>query len=78
MKIFGILLGVAVGLFTAFLLGAPMIELFLGDCFWEQGCEPHHNLKFTGAVLASGFGGSIAGWGAACLFNRLVAKLRQQ
>lgn len=78
MKIFGIVLGVAVGLFTAFLLGLPMIEIFLGDCFWEQGCEPHHNLKFAGAVLASGLGGSFAGWGAASLFNRLVAKLRQQ
>jgi hypothetical protein len=78
MKIFGIVLGVAAGLFTAFLLGVPMIELFLGDCFWEQGCEPHEGLKFTGAVLASCLGGLLAGWGAATLFNKLAAKPRQR
>lgn len=77
MKIFGKVLGVAVGLFTALFLGIPMIDVFLGDCFWEAGCGQYHDLKFTGAVLTSGLGGLFAGWGAADLFNKLVAKLKR-
>lgn len=73
LKTIRITIGVAVGLFTSFLLGIPMIDVFLGDCFWEQGCGQYHNLKFLGAILASGLGGLLAGWGAVSLL-KLIGK----
>lgn len=74
MRIIGMVLGVAVGLFAAVWLGVPM----LGDCFWEQGCGRYHDLKVIGAVLASGLGGGLAGWGAASLCRKLVVKRHKQ
>ena len=73
-KVLTVVLGVAVGLVAAFMLLMPMIELFTCDSFWEQGCEPHHNLKLFGSLGASGVGGLFAGWGAAELFKKLGAK----
>ena len=77
MKILGIALGLAVGILTAFLLTIPMIELFTCDSFWEQGCGPYHSLRLIGALTAAGIGGLFAGWGAADLFTKLVAKLQR-
>lgn len=68
-----IVVGVAAGFLTSFLLGVPMIEIFLGDCFWEQGCGQYHDLKFIGAVMASGLGGLLAGWGTFSLL-KLIGK----
>lgn len=76
-NLFGTLIGLVVGIVTAFMLVFPMIELFTCDSFWEQGCDPRHNLKLFGSLGASGLGGFFAGWGAADLFNRLIAKLRR-
>lgn len=75
-KVLTVVLGVAVGLVTAFMLLFPMIDLFMCDTFYEQGCEPHHNLRLFGSLAASGLSGLFAGWGAAYLFNKLVAKLQ--
>jgi len=75
--LFGTVLGWGVGIVTAFMLTVPMIELFTCDGFWEQGCDPHHGLKLFWSLAASGLGGLFAGWGAADLFNKLIAKLRR-
>lgn len=72
----GTALGLMVGTVTAFLLLFPMIDLFTCGTFWEQGCGPHHNLMLFGSLAASGLGGVFAGWGAAALFNTLVARLQ--
>ena len=77
-KVLSLVLGVAVGLATAFMLLFPMIDLFMCDTVWEQGCEPHHELRLLGSLAASGLSGLFAGWGAADLFNRLVTKLLRQ
>ena len=76
-NLFGTALGFVVGTIAAFMLVFPMIDLFTCDTFYEQGCEPHHNLKLFGSLAASGLGGIFAGWGAADLFNKLVGKLKR-
>ena len=72
----GTALGLMVGTVTAFWLLFPILDLSTCGTFWEQGCGPHHNLMLFGSLAASGLGGLFAGWGAAALFNRLVAKLQ--
>jgi hypothetical protein len=43
-----------------------MLQLFLGHCFFEQGCGPHEDLKLFGVFLAACALGAgiawIAGW----------------
>lgn len=75
-KVLSVVLGVAVGLVTAFMLLMPLIETFTCGTFWEQGCGTHHNLMLFGSLAASGLGGLFAGWAAANLFNKLVAKMQ--
>ena len=77
-KVVGVVLGVAVGIVTAFMLLSPMFDVFMCDTVWEQGCNPHHELRLFGSLAASGLSGLFAGWGAADLFNRLVTKLQRQ
>ena len=72
----GTALGLMVGTVTAFLLLIPMFDLFTCGTFWEQGCVTHHNLMLFGSLAASSLGGVLAGWGAAALFNKLVARLQ--
>lgn len=72
----GIAFGVTVGLFTAALIANAAFELFLADCFFEQGCGPSENLKIVGILLAACLPGVGAGWVASSLF-KMFARPRQ-
>jgi|FLYM01.1.fsa_nt_gi hypothetical protein len=63
--------GIAAGLLAAYLSIVPFINLALGACFWEQGCEPNHNLKLA-AVLA---GTCVVSWLAGTITAKLVRRL---
>ena len=75
--VLSVMIGVAVGLVTAFMLLMPLFELFTCGTFWDQGCGTHHNLMLFGSLAASGLGGIFAGWAAAKLFKKLVTKLQR-
>jgi hypothetical protein len=55
-------IGIAVGIVTTALLAIPMIKLVLGDCYFEQGCEPNENVKLIASLLLALSIGAFAGW----------------
>jgi hypothetical protein len=67
--------GIIAGLIATPFLIFPMLKLFLGHCFFEQGCQPHEGLKLFGVILAAcALGAGIAGivgWLASLVLKRL-------
>jgi hypothetical protein len=59
--------GVALGMLAAVVSFFPIFILFMGDCFFEQGCGRHENAQVIGIALASGLVGLVAAWGVARL-----------
>jgi hypothetical protein len=55
-------IGIIAGLIATPFLVFPVLKLFLGHCFFEQGCEPHEDLKVLGAVLAACALGAAIAW----------------
>jgi len=72
MKSLGPKFGIAVGIVTAPLLVFPLLKLFLGHCFFEQGCGTHEQLKLAGVFLAACVGGLAIGWIVAKLAKAVV------
>lgn len=46
----------------------PVLDLLMGDCFFEQGCGEYENVKLAGTFVATCFAASCVGW----LVSRLV------
>lgn len=46
-------IGFAAGAVMAVFLPLPIINLTMGDCFFEQGCGRYENLKLAAALVAS-------------------------
>lgn len=65
-------LGVIVGLISIPFLFVPVLDLLMGDCFFEQGCGNHENLKLLGAFVVTCFAAVCVGW----LVSRLARLLR--
>jgi predicted outer membrane lipoprotein len=61
----GIKLGVALGMVTAVASFYPIFMLATGQCFFEQGCDPHEGLKILGVFLASCVAGVVVALAAA-------------
>lgn len=57
--------GVAVAMIVSFLGLLPILHLFMGQCFFEQGCGEYEDLGLIGVVLASCAIGIFCGWGVA-------------
>lgn len=70
-----IVIGVTIGILVSSMLVFPMIDMFMCDSVWEQGCGPYHTLKIGGALITSGLAGLFAGWGAASLFYSMTKVL---
>jgi hypothetical protein len=71
----GVKLGIAVGLAVAVFSAAPIIDILMGHCLWEQGCGKWEGLKMMGALILSCVAGMCAGWSVMRLF-RLVDNRR--
>ncbi len=66
---------VGVGMLVSACLFFPLFQLFLGDCFFEQGCAPHEGAKVLGVLLVAAVAGISVGGLAALLVSR-IAKAR--
>src|SRR5512138_200926 len=84
MRELGPRVAVGSGLVTTPFLVLPMINLLMGDCFWEQGCGRYESLKLAAAFLAACTGGVLValciGWVAAKLpkvFARYQGSIRR-
>jgi hypothetical protein len=71
----GVKVGIVLGMVTAIAGFFPLFQLIFGDCFWEQGCEPHENVRVLGVILGSCFAGLVAGWLTAHFYTLLVSRL---
>jgi hypothetical protein len=65
----GIKLAVALGMVTTVAVLYPVFMFAMGHCFFEQGCEPHEELKILGVLLASGVAGMVVALAAAKLYT---------
>ena len=54
--------GVALGMVTAVASFMPLLKLFMGHCFFEQGCGNYENLQLVGVALVSCLVGLISAW----------------
>ena len=70
-------IGIAVGIVATALLVIPMIKLLLGDCYFEQGCEPHETVKVIASLMAALGVGACAGWSTSRLIY-LIEKARDR
>lgn len=55
-------LGVALGMVAAVASFLPLLKLFMGRCFFEQGCGNHETFQLVGVALVSCLVGFIAAW----------------
>jgi hypothetical protein len=70
----GIKLGVAAGMLTTVIVVFPLFKLFLGGCFFEQGCGEYEGMMVLGVILASCAIGGAAAYAVAKLFAKFVAR----
>lgn len=71
-------IGFVAGMVVAVLSATPMIDLFLGSCFWEQGCGRSERLLLACAALAALALGIAAGLLARAAVNAGVRRLFPQ
>jgi hypothetical protein len=56
-------MGVATGLVVIPCFVLPFIKIFMGDCFFEQGCGRYESLILFGSFVASIATSIGVGWG---------------
>ena len=71
----GVKVGVILGMVSAVAGFFPIFRLTLGHCFWEQGCEPHENLRVLGVFLALCISGLAVGWLSAHIYTLIARRL---
>lgn len=74
MKAVGVKVGVGTGLLLAPILVLPMLDLFLGHCFYEEGCGRHESFLLLGVVLAACATAGITGWVVAFVISLYVER----
>jgi positive regulator of sigma E activity len=70
----GIKLGVAAGMLTTVIVVFPLFKLFLGGCFFEQGCGEYEGMMVLGVILASCAMGGGAAYAVARLFTKFAGR----
>jgi hypothetical protein len=61
-------IAVAAGLLVTVLTVFPLFKLFMGGCFFEQGCGEYEGIQVIGVILVS----CIAGMGTAYGLGRIL------
>jgi hypothetical protein len=69
-------LGAVAGFIATPFLAFSLLDLFLGHCFYEQGCGRHEGFKLIGVLLAACAIGFGIGWTVARLFQLIAERLR--
>jgi hypothetical protein len=73
----GIKLGVAFGMVATVASFFPIFMLFMGNCFFEQGCGKHEDLQILGVVLVSCIVGLAVAWTVARVSGIVVSRRHQ-
>lgn len=62
MNAFHTKLSVIIGLISIPFLFVPVLDLLMGNCFFEQGCGEHETLKLLGVFVVTCFAAVCVGW----------------
>ncbi len=65
-------IGFVAGIASSFAVSVPMVQLFAGPCFFEEGCGAGENLSLILAAAASLAVGCFVGLSVRWVVNRVT------